>query len=146
MDLKIKIAEMPWGEPVNGFCGSWIIPETITSDTTIRLFGDDFLALHNSLNVSHNVIFNRSRFQDKRSLPLNLREPFDFGYEHNLLPTLSYYRNIFWKNETADLKGYGAVEGNRVRISANGMLNDTFISRKFKEESGECRLESIGDR
>ncbi|UOG35776.1 hypothetical protein MAL01_04825 [Leptospira noguchii] len=146
MDLKIKIAEMPWEEPVNGFCGSWIIPETITSDTTIRLFGDDFLALHNSLNVSHNVIFNRSRFQDKRSLPLNLREPFDFGYEHNLLPTLSYYRNIFWKNETADLKGYGAVEGNRVRISANGMLNDTFISRKFKEESGECKLESIGDR
>lgn len=146
MDFRIKIVEMPWEESVNGFCGSWVIPETVTSDTTIRLFGDDFLALHNSLNVSHNVVFNRSRFQDKRSLPLNLREPFDFGYEHNLLPTLSYYRNIFWKNETADLKGYGAVEGNRVRISANGMLNDVFISRKFKEESGECKLESVGDR
>ncbi|WP_230458331.1 LIC_12586 family protein [Leptospira weilii] len=145
-DLRLKITEMPWEEPANGFCGSWIVPETVTSDTTIRFFGDDFLALHNSLNVLHNVSFNRSRFQDKRSLPLNLREPFDFGYEHNLLPTLSYYRNVFWKNETADLKGYGAVEGNRVRISANGKLNDTYISRKFKEEAGECKLESIGDR
>ncbi|WP_061223717.1 LIC_12586 family protein [Leptospira weilii] len=146
MDLKVKVTEMPWEEPINGFCGSWVVPETITSDTTIRLFGDDFLALHNSLNVQHNVRFNRSRFQDKRSLPLNLREPFDFGYEHNLLPTLSYYRNVFWKNETVDLTGYGAVENNRIRISANGKLNDTFISRRFKEESGECKLESIGDR
>ncbi|WP_244939857.1 LIC_12586 family protein [Leptospira adleri] len=146
MDFRLKIAEMPWEEPVNGFCGSWIMPETVTSDTTIRLFGDDFLALHNSLNILHNVSFNASRFQDKRSLPLNLREPFDFGYELNLLPTLSYYRNIFWKNESADLTGYGAVEPNRIRISANGKLNETFISRKFKEEAGECKLESIGDR
>ncbi|WP_241555879.1 LIC_12586 family protein [Leptospira yasudae] len=145
-DLRIKVTEMPWEEPVNGFCGSWILPETVTSDTTIRFFGDDFLALHNSLNVLHNVSFNRARFQDKRSLPLNLREPFDFGYELNLLPTLSYYRNIFWKNESADLTGYGAVENHRIRINANGKLNDAFISRKFKEESGECKLESIGDR
>lgn len=146
MDFRLKIVEMPWEEPVNGFCGSWIVPESVTSDTTIRIFGDDFLALYNSLNILHNVSFNRSRFQDKRSLPLNLREPFDFGYEHNLLPTLSYYRNIFWKNESADLTGYGSVENNRIRINANGKLNDTFISRKFKEESGECKLESIGDR
>ncbi|MDI7196030.1 hypothetical protein QMM61_04830 [Leptospira santarosai] len=146
MDLKLKVTEMPWEEPINGFCGSWIVPETITSDTTIRLFGDDFLALHNSLNVRHDVSFNRSRFQDKRSLPLNLREPFDFGYEHNLLPTLSYYRNVFWKNETVDLTGYGAVENDRIRISTNGKWNDTFISRRFREESGECKLESIGDR
>lgn len=146
MDFRVKATDMPWEEPVSGFCGSWIIPESVTSDTTIRLFGDDFLALHNSLNVLHNVSFNRSRFQDKRSLPLNLREPFDFGYELNLLPTLSYYRNIFWKNESADLTGYGAVEQNRIRISANGKLNEAFISRKFREEAGECKLESIGDR
>ncbi|WP_244284489.1 LIC_12586 family protein [Leptospira barantonii] len=146
MDLRLKVTEMPWEETVNGFCGALLVPETVTSDISIRLFGDDFLALHNSLNVLNNVSFNRSRFQDKRSLPLNLREPFDFGYEQNILPTLSYYRNIFWKNETADLTGYGAVEPNRIRISANGKLNDTFIGRKFREESGECKLESTGDR
>ncbi|MDV6234624.1 hypothetical protein CH379_003150 [Leptospira ellisii] len=146
MDLRLKASELPWEEPVNGFCGAWIVPETVTSDVTIRLFGDDFLALHNSLNVLNNVSYNRSKFQDKRSLPLNLREPFDFGYEHNILPTLSYYRNIFWKNESADLSGYGAVEPNRIRISANGKLNDVYVNRKFREEAGECKLESTGDR
>ncbi|TGK31828.1 hypothetical protein EHQ12_03650 [Leptospira gomenensis] len=146
MDLRLKATELPWEEPINGFCGAWIVPETVTSDVTIRLFGDDFLALHNSLNVLNNVSYNRSKFQDKRSFPLNLREPFDFGYEHNILPTLSYYRNIFWKNESADLTGYGAVEPNRIRISANGKLNDAYVNRKFREEAGECKLESTGDR
>ncbi|PJZ69306.1 AsmA domain protein [Leptospira perolatii] len=146
-DIRFQTNEIPWKMPAFRFCGKELVPDRIAVNGTVRFFGNDTLALYNSLNIVQDVKLMGNRWKGTADFPFPLNPGFDFSFEQNVLPSITYYRELSWNSETVRATGYAQSDGSSLRYSSNGSIQNqasesaTFFSQKFRENSEECLKE-----